>query len=212
MNDFITSFVGLDVHRDSIAMGIAPIGREPARFVGTVVPQWAALCKALSRLGRRQELQIVYEAGPCGYTLARQLRSHGHACEVIAPASGGRSDDGGCIVGISLPWWMWLRRSTVLRGWVNYYGRFQRSALHTVFDPLNRYLERWLRRKYKRLKYKASRAGEMLRQIRRRQPALFAHWALAAHGGNRSRMNRETHAGSARAWGATPLGYSPMGD
>jgi transposase len=28
----------------------------------------------------------VYEAGPCGYTLARQLRSHGYACEVIAPA------------------------------------------------------------------------------------------------------------------------------
>jgi len=66
--------------------------------------------------------------------------------------------------------------------WVNYYGRFQRSALHTVFDPLNRYLERWLRRKYKRLKYKVRPAREMLRQIRRRQPALFAHWALAAHG------------------------------
>ena len=45
-----------------------------------------------------------------------------------------------------------------LRGWVNYYGRFQRSALHTVFDPLDRYLERWLRRKYKRLKYKVRRA------------------------------------------------------
>jgi transposase len=77
--------VGLDVHKDSIAVGVAPAGREPPRFVGTVVPQWAPLCKALSRLGRRQGLQIVYEAGPCGYTLARQLRSHGYACEVIAP-------------------------------------------------------------------------------------------------------------------------------
>lgn len=86
MSDFITSFVGLDVHQDSIAMGVAPTGREPPRFVGTVTPQWAPLSKALGRLGRRQELQIVYEAGPCGYTLARQLRSHGYACEVIAPA------------------------------------------------------------------------------------------------------------------------------
>jgi hypothetical protein len=51
-----------------------------------VTPQWAPLSKALGRLGRRQELRIVYEAGPCGYTLARQLRSHGYACEVIAPA------------------------------------------------------------------------------------------------------------------------------
>jgi len=86
VNKVITSFVGLDVHKDSIAMGLAPTGREPPRFVGTVVPHWSALCKALGRLGRRQELQIVYEAGPCGYTLARELRSHGYACEVIAPA------------------------------------------------------------------------------------------------------------------------------
>jgi transposase len=86
VNKIITSFVGLDVHKDSIAMGVAPIGREPPRFVGTVGPQWSGLCKALGRLGRRQELQIVYEAGPCGYTLARELRSHGYACELIAPA------------------------------------------------------------------------------------------------------------------------------
>lgn len=84
--DNFSSFVGLDVHQDSIAMGVAPAGREQPRFVGTVAPQWAPLCKALGRLGKREELQIVYEAGPCGYTLARQLRAHGYACEVIAPA------------------------------------------------------------------------------------------------------------------------------
>jgi len=82
----ITSFVGLDVHYDSIAVGVAPTGREPPHFVGTVAPNWAPLCKALSRLGKRESLQIVYEAGPCGYTLARQLRAGGYACEVIAPA------------------------------------------------------------------------------------------------------------------------------
>ena len=51
-----------------------------------VTPQWAPLSKALGRLGKREALQIVYEAGPCGYTLARELRAHGYACEVIAPA------------------------------------------------------------------------------------------------------------------------------
>jgi len=90
MDKIITSFVGLDVHKDSIAVGIAAAGREPPRFVGTVGPQWAPLCKALGRLGRPRELQIVYEAGPCGYTLARQLLSHGYACEVIAPAKTAR--------------------------------------------------------------------------------------------------------------------------
>lgn len=86
MDKTITAFVGLDVHKDSIAMAVAPSGRERPRFVGTLGPHHGELCKALSRLGQLEQLQIVYEAGPCGYTLARELRSHGYACEVIAPA------------------------------------------------------------------------------------------------------------------------------
>ena len=65
---------------------------------------------------------------------------------------------------------------------------------------------RWLRRKYKRLKYKVSRAREMLRQIRRRRPALFAHWTLAAMVGNRSRMNREPHVRFCEGLGCNSLG------
>jgi group II intron reverse transcriptase/maturase len=71
----------------------------------------------------------------------------------------------------------------VLTGWMNYYGRFHRSALYAVFDTLDQYLERWLRRKYKRLKFKVRRARECLVKIRQRHPALFAHWTLAANGG-----------------------------
>jgi RNA-directed DNA polymerase len=71
----------------------------------------------------------------------------------------------------------------VLQGWVNYYGRFHRSALYAVFDTLDQYLVRWLRRKYKRLKYKVSRARELLGKVRQHQPALFAHWTLALNGG-----------------------------
>ena len=86
MNKPITSFVALDTHAESIAIGVAPTGRQEPHFVGTVPAQWGALSKALGRLGKREALQIVYEAGPCGYTLARQLRAHGYACEVIAPS------------------------------------------------------------------------------------------------------------------------------
>lgn len=86
MSEAITSFVGLDVHHDSIAVGAAPEGREEPHFLGTVAPQWSALSKTLNRLGPPETLKIVYEAGPCGYTLARQLQEHGYACEVIAPA------------------------------------------------------------------------------------------------------------------------------
>jgi transposase len=86
MSKAITSFVGLDMHIDSTVIGVAPRGRQEPHFVGTVSPQWGALSRALGRLGKPEALQIVYEAGPCGYTLARQLRAHGYACEVIAPA------------------------------------------------------------------------------------------------------------------------------
>ena len=38
MKERITSFIGLDVHKDSIAVAVAQAGRQPPRFVGTVNP------------------------------------------------------------------------------------------------------------------------------------------------------------------------------
>lgn len=84
MEQVITSFVGLDVHKDSIAVAVADTGREAPRFVGTTVAVSAKLLKVLAGLGGPEALQIVYEAGPSGYALARELRSRGYRCEVIA--------------------------------------------------------------------------------------------------------------------------------
>ncbi|MHB8348549.1 MAG: reverse transcriptase domain-containing protein [Acidiferrobacterales bacterium] len=72
--------------------------------------------------------------------------------------------------------------NAVLQGWVNYYGRFYRSALYAVFDTLDQYLVRWVRRKYKRFKFKVHRAREWLAAVRQRDPRLFVHWDLAASG------------------------------
>ena len=66
-----------------------------------------------------------------------------------------------------------------IRGWVNYYGRFYKSALYPVFSSLNRRLVRWARKKYKRYRHQR-RATHWLRGLARRQPGLFAHWALGA--------------------------------
>ena len=85
MSKPITSFVGLDVHQDSTAIGIAEAGREAPRFLGTVGPDLTQVLKALKSLGTPNSLMVVYEAGPCGYGLARQLRARGFACEVIVP-------------------------------------------------------------------------------------------------------------------------------
>ncbi len=65
----------------------------------------------------------------------------------------------------------------VIRGWMNYYGHFYRSALYPVFRHLNHRFVRWAMRKFKRL-HSRRRATRWLRRISRLDPALFAHWSL----------------------------------
>jgi len=86
MHETITSYVGLDIHKDSIAVAVAEAGRSSARFLGTTAPTIKALCSALKRCGPVDQTLVVYEAGPCGYGWARYLIAHGWRCEVIAPA------------------------------------------------------------------------------------------------------------------------------
>ena len=84
MADDTTAFVGLDVHKDTIAIGVAECGREAPRFLGTCGPQLRELLRALGTIGPPQQLHLAYEAGPCGYDLARALMGRGYHCEVIA--------------------------------------------------------------------------------------------------------------------------------
>ena len=67
----------------------------------------------------------------------------------------------------------------VTRGWINYYGRFYKSALYPVFQTLNNILARWASRKYKRLRGRKRRAHLWLQRIVHEQPCLFAHWQLS---------------------------------
>jgi transposase len=80
------SFVGLDVHQDSVTVAVAQAGRQAARVVATVPHEMKALSKVLEKLGPQPFVYCCYEAGPTGYGLARQLRAAGWACEVIAPS------------------------------------------------------------------------------------------------------------------------------
>jgi len=86
MDELITGFVGLDAHAESTAIGWAQAGRAAPRFIGTVGAKFAELKKALAKLGEPGSLLIVYEAGPCGFGLARELLAHGYRCEVVAPS------------------------------------------------------------------------------------------------------------------------------
>lgn len=53
MKETITSYIGLDIHKDSIAIAVAEAGRSAPRFIGTTPPGLATLCKALTRCTKR---------------------------------------------------------------------------------------------------------------------------------------------------------------
>lgn len=67
----------------------------------------------------------------------------------------------------------------VVRGWMQYYGAYYRSALHRLLTRVNTYLVRWIRKKYKRLRGMKS-AVRCWRGIVERHPRMFAHWAWVA--------------------------------
>ena len=86
MKEDIKIFVGLDVHKDTIAVALAEAGRQPGRMVGTVAHDLKRLLKVLVKFGTPEQVHVVYEAGPTGYGLQRALSAKGYVCEVIAPS------------------------------------------------------------------------------------------------------------------------------
>ncbi|CEP67356.1 Transposase, IS111A/IS1328/IS1533, N-terminal, partial [Moorella glycerini] len=63
-----TTYVGLDVHKDSISVAIAKAGREEAENLGSIANEPEAIAKLVRRLRQPVEkLIFCYEAGPCGY-------------------------------------------------------------------------------------------------------------------------------------------------
>ncbi|MCX4538302.1 group II intron maturase-specific domain-containing protein [Streptomyces sp. NBC_01669] len=68
----------------------------------------------------------------------------------------------------------------IVRGWIQYYGAFYRSALEPLLRRINAYLVRWIRRKYKRLAG-FKKAKECFQGITQRYPGMFFHWRFARH-------------------------------
>ena len=67
----------------------------------------------------------------------------------------------------------WL--NPIVAGWINYYGRFYRSALYPLLRRINAYLVRWARKKYKRLRtFKKARVW--WKAVTQREPLFFAQW------------------------------------
>jgi transposase len=81
-------YVGLDVHKDTIAVALAETGkRGEVREHGKLVNSPTALKTPAVKLARNGAgLRFCYEAGSCGYGIQRQLSEAGHECVVVAPS------------------------------------------------------------------------------------------------------------------------------
>src|ERR1700759_1791344 len=82
------TYVGLDVHKDTIAVAAAERGnRGDIRRYGTIANTPAALRSLAAKLRHNgAALHFCYEAGPCGYGIQRHLTAAGHDCIVVAPS------------------------------------------------------------------------------------------------------------------------------
>lgn len=144
-------------------------------------------CKNSNRTG----IYPIQKFDFCGYTFRPRLtKSKAGDCFVgFSPAVSGQAKKK---IGHDIKRWrLHLRNSAtleslatainaVVRGWINYYGRFHRSALYPLFKRINEYLIRWARKKYKRLRTSKERARKFLVNVARREPNLFAHWQFGA--------------------------------
>ena len=88
MEDHNTVFIGLDVHKDTIAVAIAegdPRGEvRPYGSIGGDLTSVEKLVRKSHRTGK--QLRFVYEMGPCGYEIYRYLTGKGMDCAVVAPS------------------------------------------------------------------------------------------------------------------------------
>ena len=87
--DRYAAYIGLDVHKDTIAVAVARRGRQEPASRGEIGNSGKAIRKLAARLAQEYSGEVLlfcYEAGPCGYVIYRQLLELGIDCQVVACA------------------------------------------------------------------------------------------------------------------------------
>ena len=142
-------------------------------------------CKDESRSGRSDYEQLDF----LGYTFRprQAITRRGQVFVGFSPAISAKSAKG---VRREIRRWRIGRQSdksleeiavicnAKVRGWVQYFGKFNRSQLKPILREIEHDLVLWAKRKYKRLKGKTLRAIEWLAQRAAQKPLLFEHWKL----------------------------------
>ena len=164
--------------RDALAARLATVGLELHPDKTRIV-----YCKDEDRRGNHEVTSFTF----LGYTFRPRLAKSKYGKHFVnfLPAVG---KDAIKAMGREIRSWHIARRSdkslgdlarmfnSIVQGWINYYGRFYKSMLYPLLRRINDHLVRWAMRKYKRLRRREKRAGELLAEASRRSPRLFAHW------------------------------------
>jgi RNA-directed DNA polymerase len=164
--------------RDALAARLAAVGLELHPDKTRIV-----YCKDAGRCGDYEVTSFTF----LGYTFRPRLAKSKHGKHFVSflPAV---SRDAITAMGREIRSWHIARRSdkslgdlarmfnSIVQGWINYYGRFYKSMLYPVLRRINDHLVRWAMRKYKRLRRREKRAGELMAEASQRSPRLFAHW------------------------------------
>lgn len=139
-------------------------------------------CKDANRRGSHEHTSFTF----LGYTFRPRLAQN-RTGQIYASFTLAASKDALTAMGQQIRRWRINKRTSadlaeiaswinpIVRGWMNYYGRFRRSEIYRLLQRINTYLMRWARNKYRRLrgfkKFKRWWIG-----LLDREPNLFAHW------------------------------------
>jgi RNA-directed DNA polymerase len=74
------------------------------------------------------------------------------------------------------------RVNPLLRGWIEYFGRYAPSALYPLLRYVNQMLQAWVMRKFKRFAAHKIRTSRFLERLSRENADLFVHWRLGMTG------------------------------
>ena len=119
------------------------------------------------RTSKSKQTGKLFLGYDCAISISSRKRMADKLEEMRIERSGFKS-----IVGIA------QKLNPVIRGWINYYGRYYKSAMYPTLRSLDRRLAQWATRKYKRLRGHRRRAAQWLARIAENQKWLFAHWRL----------------------------------
>jgi RNA-directed DNA polymerase len=162
--------------RDALAVRLAAVGLELHPDKTRIV-----YCKDADRRGDHEVTSFTF----LGYTFRPRLAKSKHGKHFVSflPAV---SRDAVTAMGREIRSWHIARRSdkslgdlarmfnSIVHGWINYYGRFYKSMLYPLLRRINDHLVRWAMRKYKRLRRREKRAGELLAEASRRKHSAVA--------------------------------------